>query len=212
MPSSKDPAHNPSAADPAWHDLDSRIAVAGHPVHAMLVAFPIAGVFATAFADVAYWWTSDPFWVRAALWASGGAFAMGCVAALSGLGEMVFVPGVRRRAAVWSHAVAAMVLMRAIFDVVLIETVGVGQSETDVVGVADTVVFCVQPGSGDGLQFMKAGIVEFPTSSPLPNPTWGPWRGAPRPTCRAPLILTGGMAGQRRCFWFRRRPMTASKD
>jgi uncharacterized membrane protein len=111
MPSSKDPAHNPSAADPAWHDLDSRIAVAGHPVHAMLVAFPIAGVFATAFADVAYWWTSDPFWVRAALWASGGAFAMGCVAALSGLGEMVFVPGVRRRAAAWSHAVAAMVLI-----------------------------------------------------------------------------------------------------
>lgn len=56
----------------------------------------------------------------------------------------------------------AMVIMRAIFDVVLIETVGVGQSETDVAGVADTVVFCVQPGSGDSLQFMKAGIVEIP--------------------------------------------------
>lgn len=58
--------------------------------------------------------------------------------------------------------VAAMVLMRALYDVVLIETVGVGQSETDVVGVADTVIFCVQPGSGDSLQFMKAGIVEIP--------------------------------------------------
>ena len=58
--------------------------------------------------------------------------------------------------------VAAMVLMRALYDVVLIETVGVGQSETDVVGAADTVVFCVQPGSGDSLQFMKAGIVEIP--------------------------------------------------
>ncbi len=60
------------------------------------------------------------------------------------------------------QTVAAMVLMRALFDVVLIETVGVGQSETDVAGVADTVVFCVQPGSGDSLQFMKAGIVEIP--------------------------------------------------
>jgi LAO/AO transport system kinase len=57
---------------------------------------------------------------------------------------------------------AAMVVMRALFDRVLIETVGVGQSETDVAGVADTVVFCVQPGSGDALQFMKAGIVEIP--------------------------------------------------
>ncbi len=55
-----------------------------------------------------------------------------------------------------------MVLMRALYDVVLIETVGVGQSETDVAAAADTVVFCVQPGSGDSLQFMKAGILEIP--------------------------------------------------
>ena len=60
------------------------------------------------------------------------------------------------------QTVAAMVVMRALFDRVLIETVGVGQSETDVAGVADTVVVCVQPGSGDSLQFMKAGIVEIP--------------------------------------------------
>jgi LAO/AO transport system kinase len=60
------------------------------------------------------------------------------------------------------QTLAAMVVMRALFDRVLIETVGVGQSETDVAGVADTVVFCVQPGSGDSLQFMKAGIVEIP--------------------------------------------------
>ena len=57
---------------------------------------------------------------------------------------------------------AAMVLMRALYDIVLIETVGVGQSETDIALAADTVVFCVQPGSGDALQFMKAGIVEIP--------------------------------------------------
>jgi LAO/AO transport system kinase len=60
------------------------------------------------------------------------------------------------------QTLAAMVVMRALFDCVLIETVGVGQSETDVAGVADTVLFCVQPGSGDSLQFMKAGIVEIP--------------------------------------------------
>ncbi len=57
---------------------------------------------------------------------------------------------------------SAAILMRALFDRVLVETVGVGQSETDVAGLADTVVFCVQPGSGDSLQFMKAGIVEIP--------------------------------------------------
>ena len=58
--------------------------------------------------------------------------------------------------------VPAMILMRAVFDIVLVETVGVGQSETDVASVADTVIFCIQPGSGDSLQFMKAGIMEVP--------------------------------------------------
>ncbi|MDA5194281.1 methylmalonyl Co-A mutase-associated GTPase MeaB [Govanella unica] len=58
--------------------------------------------------------------------------------------------------------VPAMVLMRALYDLVVIETVGVGQSETDVVEAADSIVFCVQPGSGDSLQFMKAGIMEIP--------------------------------------------------
>lgn len=58
--------------------------------------------------------------------------------------------------------VPAMVLMRAVFDVVVVETVGVGQSEADIARVADTVLFCVQPESGDILQFMKAGIMEIP--------------------------------------------------
>ena len=57
---------------------------------------------------------------------------------------------------------AAMVLMRAVFDVVLVETVGVGQSETEVAELVDTVILAVQPGSGDSLQYMKAGIVEIP--------------------------------------------------
>jgi len=58
--------------------------------------------------------------------------------------------------------VGAMVLMRALYDRVLIETVGVGQSETEIADIADLVLFCVQPGSGDSLQFMKAGIAEIP--------------------------------------------------
>ena len=57
---------------------------------------------------------------------------------------------------------SAITLMRALFDVVIVETVGVGQSETDISDHADTVIFCVQPGSGDSLQFMKAGIMEVP--------------------------------------------------
>ncbi len=60
------------------------------------------------------------------------------------------------------EAFPAITLLRALFDLVLVETVGVGQSETDVADMADSVVFCVQPASGDAVQFMKAGIIEIP--------------------------------------------------
>jgi len=52
--------------------------------------------------------------------------------------------------------------LSAAYDVVVIETVGVGQSETDVEDVCDTVAVVVQPASGDVLQFLKAGIMEVP--------------------------------------------------
>jgi len=57
---------------------------------------------------------------------------------------------------------AAAAALSAAFDVVVIETVGVGQSETEVAEVADTVAVVVQPASGDVLQFLKAGIMEIP--------------------------------------------------
>jgi LAO/AO transport system kinase len=56
----------------------------------------------------------------------------------------------------------AMVLMRALFDVVIVETVGVGQSEADIADMADRVILLAEPGAGDALQFMKAGVVETP--------------------------------------------------
>ncbi|MBH0238524.1 ArgK/MeaB family GTPase [Methylobrevis albus] len=60
------------------------------------------------------------------------------------------------------HAVAATALLAAVYDRVIVESVGIGQSEADVATVADTVLLCIQPGSGDSLQFMKAGVMELP--------------------------------------------------
>jgi LAO/AO transport system kinase len=57
---------------------------------------------------------------------------------------------------------AAAQALAAAFDVVVVETVGVGQAETEIAELADTVVVVVQPGSGDVLQFLKSGIMETP--------------------------------------------------
>ena len=90
------------------------------------------------------------------------------------------------------QTIAGMVLMRAVFDRVLIETVGVGQSETDIAHVADTVVFCVQPGSGDSLQFMKAGIVEIPDIAVVTKADLGDAARRAKNDVRSALGLSGG--------------------
>jgi LAO/AO transport system kinase len=56
---------------------------------------------------------------------------------------------------------AADVLDAAGYDVVILETVGVGQSELDIAGAADTTVVVLVPESGDGIQAMKAGLMEI---------------------------------------------------
>ncbi|MFD4327392.1 methylmalonyl Co-A mutase-associated GTPase MeaB [Nocardioides sp. NPDC058538] len=61
----------------------------------------------------------------------------------------------------WSAPQAIRVLDAAGFDVVLVETVGVGQSEVEIAGLADTTVVLLAPGMGDGIQAAKAGILEI---------------------------------------------------
>jgi uncharacterized membrane protein len=92
-------------------DTTSAMAVAGHPLHAMSVHFPIALVFGTLAVDVFYWWSADPFWLRVGLWTSGTAFVAGIAAGIVGTAELILVPGIRARVASWAHAIAAVTLI-----------------------------------------------------------------------------------------------------
>jgi uncharacterized membrane protein len=94
--------------------VGSRIALAGHPLHAMLVTFPIALIVATLGADIFWWLLADPFYARVGLWTSGWGFGMGVLSAVVGTAELLAGPGIRRRPESWSHAVAAMMLLATI--------------------------------------------------------------------------------------------------
>ena len=61
----------------------------------------------------------------------------------------------------WTTPQALRVLDAAGCDVVLVETVGVGQSEVEIAGLADTTIVLLAPGMGDGIQAAKAGILEI---------------------------------------------------
>lgn len=95
----------------ALQDTESKIAIAGHPLHAMLVAFPIALAFSTLGADLLYLWTGSGFWALVAGYAVFGAFAMGVLAGLTGTAELLLVRGIRNRSASWTHFILAVMLV-----------------------------------------------------------------------------------------------------
>ncbi len=102
---------DPISELPGFEETESRIAVLGHPIHAMSVAFPVALTFCVLGADMLYWWTGDAFWARAALWAAGTGFLFGMLAGLSGTAELLLVSGIRARAPAWTHFIIAVTLL-----------------------------------------------------------------------------------------------------
>jgi uncharacterized membrane protein len=86
-------------------------AVAGHPLHPMLVAFPIAYVIGAFASDVAFWLTGDPFWARVSLWVIGIGLAMGSLAAIAGMLDFMLVREIRHHVTSWSHFLAAVMLL-----------------------------------------------------------------------------------------------------
>lgn len=93
---------------------ESRIALAGHPLHVMLVTFPIALATGALGADFFWWLTGDPFFARMGRWVTGWGFAMGVGAATVGLIELLAVRGIRSHPAAWTHGAAGFMLVAII--------------------------------------------------------------------------------------------------
>ncbi len=93
--------------------VPSTVAIAGHPLHPLIVTFPIAfltGAFAT---DLGYWLSKDFFWARASLWLIGAGFIAGLIAALTGMLDFLKIDRVKKHSAGWIHMlgnVAALLL------------------------------------------------------------------------------------------------------
>jgi uncharacterized membrane protein len=82
----------------------STASIAGHPIHPMLIPFPIAFFVATFVCDVVFWQTSNTMWATAAIWLLGAGIVMAALAALAGLTDVLGEPRIRALSDVWWHA------------------------------------------------------------------------------------------------------------
>src|SRR5262249_10806590 len=83
-------------------------------------------------------------------------------------------------------------LLARLYDTVLVETVGVGQSEIDVARLADLTLLVMAPHAGDEIQFMKAGVMEVPDAFVLNKHDLGPGAERAFAQLRVALRLSGG--------------------
>ena len=85
--------------------VTSTVAIAGHPLHPLIVTFPIGLLVTAAGSDLGYWWTQDVFWARASFWLLGLGLATAVIAAITGLMDFLRIDRVRKRSAGWAHMV-----------------------------------------------------------------------------------------------------------
>src|SRR5439155_26419180 len=78
--------------------------VAGHPIHPMLIPFPIAFFVATFLCDLAFWQTGNAMWATASLWLIGAGLVMAALAAAAGLIDVLGDARIRALNDVWWHA------------------------------------------------------------------------------------------------------------
>jgi len=89
----------------------SRMSVAGHPLHPMLIHFPVAALLGLVATDAAYIYTHDFFWARAGLWLVGTGVIGGIISSLIGLLDLVIVARIRRLIMGWCHAILAVMML-----------------------------------------------------------------------------------------------------
>ncbi|MBD2257975.1 DUF2231 domain-containing protein [Pseudanabaena sp. FACHB-2040] len=83
--------------------ITSSVQIFGHPIHPIIVIFPVAFLSGVAGTDLGYLLTGRDFWSEASLWLIGAGLLTAIAAAITGMSDFINIPRVRRRRAGWAH-------------------------------------------------------------------------------------------------------------
>jgi len=93
----------------ASRNPESTAQVAGHPIHPMLIPFPVAFLVATLVSDLIFLRTGDPGWATASFWLLGAALVMAALAAVAGLIDFLGDERIRDLSAAWHHMIGNVI-------------------------------------------------------------------------------------------------------
>jgi uncharacterized membrane protein len=93
----------------ASRNPESTAQVAGHPIHPMLIPFPVAFLVATLVSDLVFLRTGNPGWATASLWLLGAALVMAALAAVAGLIDFLGDERIRDLSAAWHHMIGNVI-------------------------------------------------------------------------------------------------------
>ena len=87
----------------------STASIAGHPIHPMLIPFPIAFLVSAFVTDLVYWATGEPGWAIASIWLLGAAVIMALVAAVFGFTDFFGEPRIQALNDAWQHMIGNLI-------------------------------------------------------------------------------------------------------
>jgi uncharacterized membrane protein len=96
---------------------DSTATIGGHPIHPMLIPFPIVFFLSTLFTDIVFWATGNPAWATAGIWLLGAGILTALAAAIAGVVDFMGDTRIRALNDAWQHALGNVIaVLIALFN------------------------------------------------------------------------------------------------
>ncbi|CDN53018.1 Succinate dehydrogenase cytochrome b subunit family protein [Neorhizobium galegae bv. officinalis bv. officinalis str. HAMBI 1141] len=104
-------AHSPTHYSTTSHSPQSTARIARHPIHPMLVPFPIACFVGTLLTDIAYWRSAEMMWANFSAWLISAGVVLGLIAAIAGLVDFIGDRAIRSQRPAWPHVIGNLIVL-----------------------------------------------------------------------------------------------------
>jgi uncharacterized membrane protein len=156
--------------------VPSTAAIGGHPIHPMLVPFPIGALVGALATDLVFRSTGNPFWAAGSMWLIGAGLVTGALAAVAGLTDFFTIARARSGTTGWVHFIGnALALVLALVNLLLRTGDPVAGANTTglILSIVIVGILLVTGWLGGELAYRhKIGVIDAPSTGPESRPAY----------------------------------------